>query len=98
MPEMPKPEDLTKALAAFPPKLSILMKPLTLPEDLFETTVRQAMGFEMPPGPSKMLVTFMESFEEGAPSLPGLPGTQGPETFSERPEEERRPSRVFKEF
>jgi len=86
MPEiqLPKPEEVAGALAAFPPKLSVLAKPLATPEDLFESTVK-ATGVELPPGPAKMLVGFMESLEAGAPALPAgfpalpaLPGVPAP--------------------
>jgi len=63
------------ALTSFPPKLSTLVKTLAAPEDMFEEMVRSATGFELPPGPGKMLASLMEGFEAGAPALPGLPGT-----------------------
>ena len=80
LPQLPKPEEVMGALASFPPKLSVLMKPLAAPEEIFESTIRTA-GVEIPPGPVKLLTSFMESFEEAAPpSIPGLPspapGTQ----------------------
>jgi len=81
-PEIPKPEEFVGALASFPPKLSVLAKPFTIPEDFFEGLAKSATGMELPPGPTKMLKTLMESFEAGAPaglpSLPGLPSPSAP--------------------
>jgi len=78
-PKIPKPEEVAGALASFPPKLSVLAKPLAFPEDVFEGLAKSATGMELPPGPTKMLVSLMESFEAGAPaglpSLPGLPSS-----------------------
>jgi hypothetical protein len=79
---IPKPEELASALMAFPPKLSVLVKPLTVPEDLFESTVKSA-GIEVPPGPHKMLITLMSSLEGSMPAalptaLPPLPGLPTP--------------------
>jgi len=80
--ELPKPEELTAALTAFPPKLSILVKPLSLPEEIFESSIKTT-GVEIPPGPTKMLVSFMESFEAGA-VLPGLPAPTGTPEVGEK--------------
>lgn len=73
---LPRPEEITSALATFPPKLSVMQKVLSAPEILFENAVKSATGFELPPGPNKILVSLMESFESGAPALPtlALPG------------------------
>ncbi|PCN50338.1 hypothetical protein B6U99_05030 [Candidatus Geothermarchaeota archaeon ex4572_27] len=93
-PQLPKPEEVVSALASFPPKLSVLHKPLTVPEDMFEGAVREATGIELPPGPNKMLLGVMESIEAGAPAPRA-------EEFKEGPREEERPpeaGRVFKEF
>jgi hypothetical protein len=75
--ELPKPEELVAALTSFPPKLSVLVKPLAVPEDLFESTAKSA-GVELPPGPYKVLISMMLSFEEAMPAtlpaaLPQLP-------------------------
>jgi hypothetical protein len=75
--ELPKPEEVVAALMSFPPKLSVLVKPLTVPEDLFESTAKSA-GVELPPGPHKMLVSLMSSFEEMTPTALPLPGLRAP--------------------
>jgi hypothetical protein len=76
--ELPKPEEVISALMAFPPKLSVLFKPLTIPEDFAESTAKSA-GVELPPGPTKMLVSLMSSFEGAMPAtLPTLPGLPTP--------------------
>lgn len=101
MAELPKPEELAKALTTFPPKLSVLFKPLTMPEDVIESTIKSA-GIELPPGPSKMLMSFIEGIESSLPTtapftLPGFPTpTPTPTEFKETPKEEK--PRVFKEF
>lgn len=73
--EIPTPDEVIGALTAFPPKLSILAKPLALPEEMFENMIRTATGIEVPPGPVKFTKTLMESFEAGAPALPVTPAT-----------------------
>jgi hypothetical protein len=76
---IPKPEELASALMAFPPKLSVLFKPLTIPEDFVESTAKSA-GIELPPGPHKMLITLMSSLEGAMPAaLPQLPGLPTPQ-------------------
>jgi hypothetical protein len=65
--ELPKPEEVVAALMSFPPKLSVLVKPLAVPEDLFESAVRSA-GVELPPGPNKLLISLMSSLEEAMPA------------------------------
>jgi hypothetical protein len=80
--ELPKPEELASALMAFPPKLSVLFKPLTIPEDFAESTAKSA-GIELPPGPHKTLITLMSSLEGAMPAalptaLPQLPGLPAP--------------------
>jgi len=67
-----KPEEIRDALAAFPPKLSVVTGFLAAPEENFEATVRDATGIEIPPGPQSMLKTVQESVE--AFELPSLPG------------------------
>jgi len=74
---LPKPEEVISALVAFPPKFSVLVKPMTIPEDLFENTIKSATGVEVPPGPNKMLASLMAGFEGATPSavlpIPGIP-------------------------
>jgi hypothetical protein len=73
MAEIPKPEEVVAALTTFPPRLSILVKPLALPEEMFETSVKNVTGVEVPPGPTKMTLSIMTSFEEVLPAtLPKL--------------------------
>lgn len=92
-PQIPNPQEVVGALASFPPKLSVLAKPLTVPEDMFESMVRQATGAEIPPGPAKVAVQFMESFESGAPALtlpsPPAPGTQATQQAPPAPQPAR---------
>jgi hypothetical protein len=87
--ELPKPEELVAALASFPPKLSVLVKPFTIPEEMFENAVKSATGVEPPPGPSKTVKMFMESFEvsmpAAAPSLPLPVAKASEETAVTRP-------------
>jgi len=97
-PQLPKPEEVAGALASFPPKLSVLAKPLAFPEEFFENSVKTATGVEIPPGPTKILVSFMESFEAGAPALPALP-TQAPATtptVPQKPQEKQAPPATSK--
>ena len=70
-----KPEKITEALAAFPPKLSALAEIFTAPEEMFEQQA-SAAGVPVPPGPAKMTVQFMQGIESmifavpfGAPSF-----------------------------
>jgi hypothetical protein len=97
MAELPKPEELASALASFPPKLSVLVKPLTVPEDLFESTIRSAAGVELPAGPHKMLVELMQSFEVSLPTVTRLPGLVPPGGGGGSPqvEEEEKPRTTF---
>jgi hypothetical protein len=78
--EIPSPEKIVSALATFPPKLSEVQSLFNMPEDMFENMARSA-GVEVPPGPNKMLVSMMSSFEEmfaggGAPAFLPLPFTR----------------------
>lgn len=84
-PQLPKPEEITNALVSFPPKLSVLTKSLSLPEEMFESSIRSVTGVEPPPGPARMIASFMESFEAGAPALPSLPGLPTPTVPSAPP-------------
>lgn len=85
--ELPKPEELVAALMSFPPKLSVLVKPLAIPEDLFESTAKSA-GVELPPGPHKMLISLMSSLEEMTPTvLPAPPGLPAPAATPTQPAE-----------
>jgi hypothetical protein len=72
------------ALTSFPPKLSEVQSILNMPEDMFENTARGA-GVEVPPGPNKMLVNMMSSFErmfgEASPMRFPIP-TQFPMPFA----------------
>jgi hypothetical protein len=61
--EMPDVGEIMASLTAFPPKLSKAQSVFSFPEDMFESTVK-SMGMEVPPGPNKMLVSMMQSFEE----------------------------------
>jgi len=68
------------------PKLSVLVKNLTVPEKEFEKFVK-GMGVELPRGPLTTVSTFLESFEkEGAVKPPKLPSL--PTLTSSLPEEE----------
>jgi len=84
-----RPEDVIGALASFPPRLSVLARLAAMPEEYFESSVKTAMGFELPPGPMKMASSLMESFEASlstaaptfAPPAPLAPAQ--PRTVSE---------------
>jgi len=65
-----KPEKITEALAAFPPKLSALAEIFTAPEEMFEQQA-SAAGVPVPPGPVKMAVQFMQGIEGVIPA--GVP-------------------------
>jgi hypothetical protein len=68
--ELPDVGEIMASLTAFPPKLSKAQSVFSFPEDMFESTVK-SMGVEVPPGPNKMIVSMMQSFEEmlgGGPS------------------------------
>jgi len=68
--ELPDVGEIMASLTAFPPKLSKAQTVFSFPEDMFESTVK-SMGMEVPPGPNKMLISMMQSFEEmlgGGPS------------------------------
>jgi hypothetical protein len=96
MAELPKPEELASALASFPPKLSVLVRPLTVPEDIFESTVRSATGVELPAGPHKVLVELMQSFEASLPTPTRLPGLALPGGGGASPQvEEEKPKTTF---
>lgn len=74
------------------PKLSAIVKNLTIPEREFENMAK-GMGIELPRGPLTTLTTVLESFEkEGAvkpPKLPSLPTLTSP--LLEEEEKEIRP-------
>jgi hypothetical protein len=74
--ELPKPEEVAAALTAFPPRLSVAQSVFSVPEDMFEKAVESMTKTSPPPGPNKVLVSLMKSFESAAPSLP-LPGAGG---------------------
>ncbi|RLE64999.1 MAG: hypothetical protein DRJ38_04470 [Thermoprotei archaeon] len=88
--KIPRPDEVVSALTSIPPRLSVLVKPLTAPEDFFESTVRSATGFEVPPGPVKLATQFMEAFESGAPGLPLPTPTGGATTPSTPPSPEEK--------
>jgi hypothetical protein len=74
--QLPRPDEVAGALASFPPKLSVLQKFAAFPEFTFESQVKSVTGAEPPPGPNRMLLQFMESFEAsmaGATPPAGLP-------------------------
>jgi hypothetical protein len=74
--QLPRPEEVAGALATFPPKLSVLQKFTAFPEFMFESQVKSVTGAELPPGPNRMLLQFMESFETsmaGVTPPAGLP-------------------------
>jgi len=71
-----KPEKITEALAAFPPKLSALAEIFTAPEEMFEQQA-SAAGVPVPPGPAKMAVQVMQGIESMIPATPfGTPFEQ----------------------
>jgi len=47
------------------PKFSQFMKPLALPESQFEDLIKSTLGIEVPPGPSQMVSSLLEGFEQG---------------------------------
>jgi hypothetical protein len=60
------------------PKLSVMTKMFTSPEEMFEKTVKDALKVELPPGPMSVLFKIQESIEAGKPPafetlLPKLP-------------------------
>jgi len=65
-----RPEKITEALASFPPKLSALTEILATPEEMFEQQASVA-GVQVPPGPVKMAVQFMQGVESMIPT--GVP-------------------------
>jgi hypothetical protein len=74
--QLPRPEEVAGALASFPPKLSVLQRFAAFPEFVFESQVKSVTGTELPPGPNRVLLQFMESFEAsmaGATPPAGLP-------------------------
>jgi hypothetical protein len=83
---LPKPEQVVAALASFPPKLSVLQSIPAAPEALFESMVKSATGVELPPGPNRMLQTFMAGVEAAVPAMK-LPfaGGEGPTVVSGAP-------------
>jgi hypothetical protein len=73
-PQLPKPEDILSAVMSFPPKISAVQSLFSIPEEMFESTVKSMTKMEIPPGPNKMLVSFMKGFEASLPAAPaGLP-------------------------
>jgi hypothetical protein len=68
--EIPDVGEIMASLTAFPPKLSAAQSVFSFPEEMFESTVK-SMGMEVPPGPNKMLVSMMQSFEEMFGGGPG---------------------------
>jgi hypothetical protein len=74
--QLPRPEEVAGALATFPPKLSVLQRFVAFPEFTFESQVKSVTGVELPPGPNRVLLQFMESFEAsmaGVTPPAGLP-------------------------
>jgi hypothetical protein len=61
--EIPDVGEIMASLTAFPPKLSKAQSLFSFPEEMFESTVK-SMGMEVPPGPNKMIISMMQSFEE----------------------------------
>jgi hypothetical protein len=79
--QLPRPDEVTAALASFPPKLSVLQRFMAFPEFMFESQVKSVTGTELPPGPNRVLAQFMESFEAsmaGVTPPAGLPGLPFP--------------------
>ena len=55
------------------PKISVLTKMFTSPEEMFEKTVKDALKLELPPGPMTTLLKLQESIEAGkVPSLESI--------------------------
>lgn len=55
------------------PRLSTITQMLSQPEIAFETTVKQAMGIDIPPGPQSVLLMLQRDFEAGrAPDIAGV--------------------------
>jgi len=75
--QLPRPEDVAGALATFPPKLSVLQRFATFPELTFESQVKSVTGVELPPGPNRVLLQFMESFEASMAGVTPPAGLQG---------------------
>jgi len=76
--QLPRPDEVAGALATFPPKLSVLQRFAAFPEFVFESQVKSVTGAELPPGPNRVLLQFMESFEASMagvtpPAGAGLP-------------------------
>jgi len=59
------------------PKLSQFTNMLATPEQMFESTVKNTTGQEIPKGPQSRLADIQESVEAGEGGLP-TPGPEGP--------------------
>ena len=83
--ELPAPEELVGALAAFPPRLSVLQRVPALPEAMFERMVYEQTKVSVPPGPNRLALMAMESFESMLPAfkLP-MPASEGLEGKAEK--------------
>jgi len=83
---IPTPNEVVSALTAFPPKLSVLQSIMAYPEFVFEESFKASTGVTLIPGPNRMLLSLMESFEASMPAtMPTLipPATAKPQTASE---------------
>jgi len=55
------------------PRLSTITQILAQPEIAFETTVKQALGIDVPPGPQSILLRLQRDFEAGrSPDIAGI--------------------------
>jgi|GEM_PF-4634314 hypothetical protein len=55
------------------PRLSAITQILAQPEMAFETTVKQALGIDIPPGPQSVLLRLQRDFETGrSPDIAGI--------------------------
>jgi hypothetical protein len=55
------------------PRLSAITQILAQPEIAFETTVKQTLGIDIPPGPQSILLRLQRDFEAGrAPDIAGI--------------------------
>jgi hypothetical protein len=55
------------------PRLSTITQILAQPEIAFETTVKQALGIDIPPGPQSILLRLQRDFEAGrSPDIAGI--------------------------
>jgi hypothetical protein len=77
--QLPDPNKVVSSLAAFPPRLSVLMEPFTAPESYFENAVKSS-GINVPPGPVTTAFQFMRQFESqaGSSQLPSFVAPQPP--------------------